>query len=413
MSTGNINSTRETALKMLNYFVPNMGEVYASQRNIDFGRVGRTNVSCLSPFLRHRLISEREVAAAALEAYGFEASHKYLQELCWRTYFKGWLEHRPGVWTAYCAERDQLFASLESDTETKEAYERAIAGKTGIDGFDTWASELIETGYLHNHARMSFASIWMFTLKLPWQLGAEFLLRHLMDGDPASNTLSWRWIGGLHTEGKTYLASHKAIEVCSNGRFSPDNLATQADPVGGAANPEPEDISPADGVPSGRFALLLTEDDLSPETMLGKEADIAAIAGVSSAELRSPHGAGEKASAFTSQAMTDALSRASKVYCVDTVDFSETASLTDDIHEWAQSLDTDQIAIPWVPVGWSRDRMIPVLADLENRGLTISYLRRPWDDIFWPHTTAGYFKLRKKLPRLFDEAGLEGVEGRV
>ena len=60
----------------------------------------------------------------------------------------------------------------------------------GIEGFDHWAKELAETGYLHNHARMSFASIWLFTLKLPWSLGADFFLRHLLDGDPASNTLS-------------------------------------------------------------------------------------------------------------------------------------------------------------------------------------------------------------------------------
>jgi deoxyribodipyrimidine photo-lyase len=64
--------------------------------------------------------------------------------------------------------------------------------------------ELVETGYLHNHARMWFASIWIFTLRLPWELGADFFLRHLLDGDAASNTLSWRWVAGLHTKGKHY-----------------------------------------------------------------------------------------------------------------------------------------------------------------------------------------------------------------
>ena len=61
---------------------------------------------------------------------------------------------------------------------------------TGIEGFDDWARELVDTGYMHNHARMWFASIWIFTLRLPWALGADFFLRHLLDADAASNTLS-------------------------------------------------------------------------------------------------------------------------------------------------------------------------------------------------------------------------------
>ena len=67
--------------------------------------------------------------------------------------------------------------------------------------------ELKETNYLHNHARMWFASIWIFTLDLPWQLGAEFFMKHLYDGDAASNTLGWRWVAGIQTQGKNYLAS--------------------------------------------------------------------------------------------------------------------------------------------------------------------------------------------------------------
>ncbi len=76
------------------------------------------------------------------------------------------------------------------------------------------------TGYLHNHARMWFASIWIFTLRLPWELGADFFLRHLLDGDPASNTLSWRWVGGMQTMGKTYLARADNIATL-HGRAVP------------------------------------------------------------------------------------------------------------------------------------------------------------------------------------------------
>ena len=70
---------------------------------------------------------------------------------------------------------------------------------------DRIARELIQTGYLHNHARMWWASFWIHAEGLPWELGADVFFRHLLDADPASNTLSWRWVAGLQTAGKTYL----------------------------------------------------------------------------------------------------------------------------------------------------------------------------------------------------------------
>ena len=70
---------------------------------------------------------------------------------------------------------------------------------------DRFARELIATGYLHNHARMWWASFWVHVERLPWELGADFFFRHLLDADPASNTLSWRWVAGLQTRGKSYL----------------------------------------------------------------------------------------------------------------------------------------------------------------------------------------------------------------
>ncbi len=102
---------------------------------------------------------------------------------------------------------------------------RQLSGSTGIDCFDHWAQELADTGYLHNHARMWFASIWIFTLELPWQLGADFFLTRLLDADPAANTLSWRWVAGLHTPGKHYLARASNIEKFTLGRFNPHRPA--------------------------------------------------------------------------------------------------------------------------------------------------------------------------------------------
>ena len=91
-----------------------------------------------------------------------------MQEVFWRVYWKGWLEHRPKVWEDYYNYQPK---EINSDKLNK-----AIEGNTGIDCFDSWVSELTNNNYLHNHTRMWFASIWIFTLKLPWQLGANFFM---------------------------------------------------------------------------------------------------------------------------------------------------------------------------------------------------------------------------------------------
>ncbi|BAU31831.1 deoxyribodipyrimidine photo-lyase [Microcella alkaliphila] len=84
---------------------------------------------------------------------------------------------------------------------------------------------------------MWFASIWIFTLRLPWQLGADVFLRNLLDGDPASNTLSWRWVAGLQTRGKTYQATADNIARFTDGRYRPRGLATTAEPLDGPPPP--------------------------------------------------------------------------------------------------------------------------------------------------------------------------------
>ena len=194
-------ATRTAGLARLASFVPGAGAAYARTRNYDHGPRRRSNVSGLSPWIRLRLLTEQEVLAAAVAAHGPSGCRKFAEEVCWRTYFKGWLELRPAVWSDYRAELKRQRDALSRPGARHDAWRRALAGETGIDCFDAWVRELAETGYLHNHARMWFASIWIFTLDLPWQLGADRFLRHLLDGDPASNTLSWGWVAGLHTRG--------------------------------------------------------------------------------------------------------------------------------------------------------------------------------------------------------------------
>ena len=229
MAESPLSPLREVGLTRANAFAGSAGRDYAGSRNYDFGVERRGNVSVMSPFLRHRLVLEQELLERVLERHAFSSAQKFVEEVFWRAYFKGWLEQHSAVWTDYCDSVASLVAQLDADGELLDRFKSATDGKTGIDCFDAWARELTTTGYLHNHARMWFASIWVFTLQLPWQLGADFFLRHLLDGDPASNTLSWRWVSGLHTVGKTYLARASNIAKYTEGRFNPEGqLADEA-----------------------------------------------------------------------------------------------------------------------------------------------------------------------------------------
>lgn len=103
---------RATALEQLTAFLPNAGSHYANTRNADHGPARRGNVSRLSPAVRHRLIDEDEIVRAVLARHAYSSAEKFIQEVCWRTYWKGWLELRPGVWTMYRQSLDEQFAAL-------------------------------------------------------------------------------------------------------------------------------------------------------------------------------------------------------------------------------------------------------------------------------------------------------------
>ena len=148
---------------------------------------------------------------------------KFIQEIFWRIYWKGWMEMRPSVW-------DNFLEGLNRIKFNKKDYENAINARTKLSCFNDWVTELKEYNYLHNHTRMWFASIWIFTLKLPWQLGAKFFLENLKDGDASSNTLSWKWVAGLQTKGKNYLANSRNIEKFTNNRYANIPLIDTASP---------------------------------------------------------------------------------------------------------------------------------------------------------------------------------------
>ena len=215
--------SRDGALKKLDNFINAELPNYNFKRNFDLGPDDKSNVSCLSPYISHRLITEYEVAKIVLAKFPYQKVEKYIQEIFWRVYWKGWLELRPQVWSDFT---EDLKALKEDDN-----YKKAINGETQIKCFNDWVNELKENNYLHNHTRMWFASIWIFTLNLPWQKGAEFFMKHLFDGDAASNTLSWRWVAGLQTKGKHYVAQAWNISKFTNNKYQNVKLNENALPL--------------------------------------------------------------------------------------------------------------------------------------------------------------------------------------
>jgi len=218
---------RDFASKKLINFVDNNLFEYSKLRNFDFGPDKRTNISCLSPYITHGILTELEVMKLSLKKHSFVKIEKFIQEVLWRVYWKGWLELRPNVWTDYIIELNKLKQEFKDNKD----YLNAIEGKTNIECFNTWVNELKNHNYLHNHARMWFASIWIFTLGLPWQLGAEFFMKYLFDGDSASNTLGWRWVAGVQTKGKNYVASEWNIKKFTNNRFASIKLNENPVPI--------------------------------------------------------------------------------------------------------------------------------------------------------------------------------------
>jgi hypothetical protein len=220
-------ASRAKAVDQLNNFIKQNLTDYSKLRNFDFGPSNRSNISCLSPYITHGVINELEVIDKSLKKFSFAKNEKFIQEVLWRVYWKGWLELRPNVWTDYLNELKKIREEFIDNADYKDA----IEGSTNIECFNEWVNELKENNYLHNHARMWFASIWVFTLELPWQLGAEFFMNHLYDGDAASNTLGWRWVAGIQTQGKNYLASEWNINKFTNNRFKNIKLNENAKPI--------------------------------------------------------------------------------------------------------------------------------------------------------------------------------------
>ena len=395
--------TRASGLAAMQAFIPAMGRRYENGRNYDHGPGQHKAVSMLSPYIRRRLITEQEVVTAALETHGSEDAGKFVEEVIWRGYHKGWLERRPQVWESYVQGLNTDLMSLKRDRRLRRDIALAEAGQTGFDYFDTWAHELVKTGYLHNHARMWFASIWIFTLGLPWRLGADFFYRHLLDGDAASNTLGWRWAAGLHTRGKPYPARAENIDTFTNGRFTP-KYGELAEVEQGLEASEPDGlptVQPLRKIHEAQSDLptviLITDEDCLIEDFDHAHLDLQCAATLSCSHLRSPLQVSEHVYAFETGALADAALRSN----LDMMHLkaAEPSVLVD----WAAQAGAKQILTPYVTHGPLRDWLKLAEPFLVERGITLCEQRRAWDEAIWPHATAGFFKVRKQIPRILDQ----------
>ena len=370
-------ASRAKAVDKLNHFVENNLSEYSKLRNFDFGPDNRSNISCLSPYITHGIINELEIIDKSLKKFSFVKNEKFIQEVLWRTYWKGWLELRPNVWSDYLIELNKL----RNEFKDNQNYIDAIEGKTNLECFNQWVNELKENNYLHNHARMWFASIWTFTLELPWQLGAELFMQHLYDGDPASNTLGWRWVAGIQTQGKHYLASEWNIQKFTNNRFQNIKLNENAPPKISEKTYTiiKQDFNNPQNIEEK--SLLIFENNLSFEITDFKENKFKKIYIISNENENRSIKLSEKLLKFKSLLIEDQKQRLKdKSIDCEVVDISEIKNI-----ENYYSL--------YPTVGENLDYL-----NLNN--LKIDFLYRNLDQLAWQYCNKGFFNFKNYIPKI-------------
>ncbi len=184
---------------------------YAATRNMLDGAVTR-----LSPYLRHGLIHLTEVRRAALAKVADpHQAGKLLNELGWRDYFQRvYAQLGEGIWQDREPAKSGLPPSAYADTLPADIAQ----GETGLACIDAFRTELVDTGYLHNHVRMWLAAYIVHFRRVRWQAGARWFLSHLLDGDPAANNLSWQWVAGVFSQ-KPYFFNRENLEKYAGDRY--------------------------------------------------------------------------------------------------------------------------------------------------------------------------------------------------
>ena len=382
--------SRAKAQELLTDFSDKKLPLYAKMRNYDFENKTKNFVSYLSPMISRKILTEQEILKYVLKRYSSKNIGKFIDEIMWRSYWRGFLETHPLIFYDY---QDDLtkFEKIKKE----KPYINAINGKTKIDCFDSWAKELASTGYLHNHARMWFSSIWIFTLRLPWQLGADYFMNHLLDGDIASNTLSWRWVAGMHTKGKQYLAYSENIKKYTDNRFNPKNsLNANSFPISDNRIYLPQIIEYKDEYTKAKSksALIIHENDLSLENI--NHYDFIFIQEKPSYEPRR--------SGKINQYITNCLSKNYKILYKKYPSRVFSFSLSDPktFNELVITNKIQYLSMSYPYISNLETHLNKFLGKVQTE---VNIYNSKWDKKVWPHCSKGFFKLKKNIPQLIAE----------
>lgn len=390
--------SRSVALTQLDDFISVAG-LYARDRN--HVNPNHPSVSRLAPAIRHRLITEDEIVAAVLRVHPFARVEKFIQEVYWRRYWKSWLALRPGVW------RD-LLKDL-TDIKADPMIQRIENSQSGNSVIDHFANELVTTGYLHNHARMWFAAWWVHEARLPWQSGAAFFFRHLLDGDPASNTLSWRWVAGLQTPGKTYLARRSNLEKYLAPELLDllsEGLATFENPRALhpgliSKSPMPLQNWPLESLTSSRATgLWIHEEDLSVESSPLGIQSFSAIIATGDAETWEHHQFPSPKRQWITDALHDAITRAERHWKSNILIETQKSNI-ENLVQWAKVNQLDQVAAIRPEIGPLHDSLPPLYTALSQVGVRLVLVDRPEDLRIRPFATGGFFQFWERIRKSF------------
>ncbi|MDX1616196.1 MAG: FAD-binding domain-containing protein, partial [Candidatus Promineifilaceae bacterium] len=202
---------RRAALETLTAFDPHP---YAKSRNYLDGAVSR-----LSPYLRHGVLNPAEVRDAVLAKVDDPKQiTKFINELGWRDYYQRVYQViGQGIW----ADREHYKTGFAAEQYGQTLPEEIPEAATGLACIDAFSRQLHRSGYLHNHARMYLAAYIVHWRRVRWQAGARWFLTHLLDGDPASNNLSWQWVASTFSH-KPYFFNRENLEKYTRGAYCND-----------------------------------------------------------------------------------------------------------------------------------------------------------------------------------------------
>ena len=352
---------------------------YSSDRNFDYG-IPHKNVSRLSPYLKRRFISEYEVLKIILNKHKYENIEKFIEEIFWRTYWKGWLETHPYVYKEY---------------ELKH-YDQIIPTKTGIKCFDHWKDELIETGYLHNHSRMWFASIWIFTLKYSCESGANFFKNNLIDWCPASNTLGWRWVAGIQTIGKPYIARAENIKHFTDNRFYPKGQLNEDITLLPKNTPHEKAIDlnffKENSITEiDNLGIVLNNNDL---TLNQEFIDFNINYHTCLFKLKNGNPLINK---FESDIFEDIINNNNKIELVETIE---------NLLRWIELKKIKNLILPHETVGNEIFKNSSFLNQLSDKKVTYQFYAREWDINAFSYAKKGFFNFKKNIPYLLKLSNL-------